>query len=94
MTDTPEAKSEQAEDGADQKEWYREAEDALAKAGEALRSAWDASREARVSALQSAKTAAQQLGDAIERGVAGAKKRWTEEESASDEAGSTGEEEE
>lgn len=92
MTDTPEANSEQAEGGVDQKEWYREAEAALAKAGDALRSAWDASRDARVSALQTAKSAAQQLGDAIEKGVSGAKKRWTEEDS--DDARSAGEEEE
>lgn len=87
MTDTSDTDQEQ-------KEWYREAEDALAKAGEALRGAWEASRDARLSALESAKAAAQQLGDAIEKGVAGAKARWSEPGAGPERAGSAGEEEE
>ena len=76
------------ETDSDQKEWYREAEDALQRAGDALKNAWDASRDARMSALESAKKAAQQLGEAIERGVAGAKGRWSdsEEDAAAEES--------
>lgn len=62
--------------GQGAKDWFDEAEDALEKAGVALRAAWDASRDARMSALESAKKAAKELGDAIDRGVAGAKERW------------------
>lgn len=62
--------------GQGSKDWFDEAEDALEKAGIALRAAWDASRDSRMSALESAKKAARQLGDAIDRGVAGARERW------------------
>jgi len=87
MTDTPETNS-------DQKDWYHEAEEALDRAGSALKGAWEASRDARMSALESAKKAAQQLGDAIERGVAGAKGQWggSESQPVEDEA-AEGEEE-
>ncbi len=67
---------------ADRKEWYNEAEEALDRVGVALRAAWEASRESRMSALESAKSAAHQLGEAIDKGVAGAKERWTSSEEA------------
>ena len=80
---------------AEQKEWYREAEEALERVGSALKGAWEASRDSRVSALESAKKAAQQLGDAIERGVAGAKDHWGGSESEEEtEAGGEAETEE
>lgn len=86
--------TEQHENESGQKEWYQDAEDALERVGDALRGAWDASRDARVSALQSAKSAAQQLGDAIERGVAGARERWSDADTGQDEAEATEGEEE
>lgn len=48
MTDGPEHES-------DQREWYQEAEEALERVGVALRGAWEASRGARMSALESAR---------------------------------------
>lgn len=87
MTEAPET-------GSEQKEWYRDAEEALERAGAALKGAWQASRDSRVSALESAKKAAQQLGDAIERGVAGAKDQWggSETETREEETAETEEE--
>lgn len=64
---------EEASPGSD---WASEAEEALEGVGDALREAWDASREARLSALESAKLAAQQLGAAIDLGVAAARQKW------------------
>lgn len=51
-------------------DWIKDAEEALNGVGEALRNAWDASRDSRMNALASAKKASTELGDAIERGVA------------------------
>jgi hypothetical protein len=51
-------------------------QDALDRTGDAIRTAWDASRETRMSALESAKQAAQELGEAIDKGIAAAKERW------------------
>lgn len=76
MTDeakAPEPKEESSEQKGD---WASEAEAALEGVGNALREAWDASRDARVNALESAKKAAQQLGEAIDHGVAAAKEKW------------------
>ena len=85
--------SEAPENNVDQKEWYREAEEALERAGAALKGAWEASRDARMSALETAKKAAQQLGDALERGVAGAKDQWAGSQTDSDDGSSQTEEE-
>jgi hypothetical protein len=49
--------------------WIDEAEQALDKVAESLRAAWQETREPRMSALESAKTAAEQLGEAIDAGV-------------------------
>jgi hypothetical protein len=57
-------------------DWANDAEAALEGVGVALREAWDASREARVRALESARTAAQQLGEAIDQGVVAARQTW------------------
>ncbi len=80
MTDeakTPEPESESAQQRSD---WANEAEAALEGVGNALREAWAASRDARLGALESAKKAAQQLGEAIDHGVAAAKERWEAQE--------------
>ena len=76
MTDearAPEPKDESTEQRSD---WASEAEAALEGVGNALREAWEASRDARLNALESAKKAAQQLGEAIDHGVAAAKEKW------------------
>lgn len=57
-------------------EWVREAEDALGRATEAVRVAWEETRDSRMKALESAKQAAKQLGEAIDRGVDAARSRW------------------
>lgn len=57
-------------------EWVNEAEEALERAAEAIRSAWDQTRDSRMNALGSAKQAAKQLGEAIDRGVDAARSSW------------------
>ncbi|HKX74716.1 MAG TPA: hypothetical protein VJR05_04925 [Acidimicrobiia bacterium] len=56
--------------------WLDDAEQALDRVTKALGAAWEATREARMSALESAKTAAKQLGEAIDRGAEAARLRW------------------
>lgn len=58
------------------KEWMDDAQDALQRAGDALRAAWDASKPARMSALDAARQAARQLDDALDRGMSAARERW------------------
>ena len=66
--------------GEEKRDWKAEAEEALQKTGDALSSAWDATREGRMKALEKAKDAVKQLGDAIDEGVTVAKKRFAREE--------------
>ncbi|MGH3651070.1 MAG: hypothetical protein ACRDU9_10225 [Acidimicrobiia bacterium] len=61
------------------KDWKVEAEEALERAGESLRAAWEASRETRLGGLERARQAARQFGEAIDRGVAAARERWAAE---------------
>lgn len=65
--------SEQQDSG---RKWIDEAEEALDRTGEALRAAWEGSREARTSALAAAKEAASRLAEAIDRGAAVARETW------------------
>lgn len=58
------------------RKWSDEAEEALDRTTEALKAAWEGSREARVSALEAAKEAANRLAEAIDRGVAVARETW------------------
>jgi hypothetical protein len=75
MTDNgPEGKS--TESGDSKQRWVAEVQDALDRTGDALRTAWEATRESRMSALESAKQAAQELGEVIDKGIAAAKERW------------------
>lgn len=60
----------------DERDWKDEAEEALERTTEALRAAWDSSREARMSALAAARDAANLLGKAIDEGVAVARRTW------------------
>ncbi len=80
---TDQAGSGREGDGAtERRDWASEAEEALEGVGNALREAWEASRDARLNALESAKKAAQQLGEAIDQGVAAARQKWEGEAEA------------
>lgn len=59
-----------------QQRWFAEVQEALDRTGDALRTAWEATRDSRMSALESAKQAAQELGEVIDQGIAAAKERW------------------
>lgn len=74
MTDSQDKPTESGE--AARSRWVDDVQDALDRTGDAIRTAWDASRETRMSALESAKQAAQELGEAIDKGIAAAKERW------------------
>lgn len=60
--------------------WLHDIQDALERTGDAIRTAWDATRDSRASALESAKQAAQELGEALDKGIAAARERWKDEE--------------
>lgn len=68
-------------------EWVNEAEEALERAADAIRSAWDQTRDSRMTALDSAKQAAKQLGEAIDRGVETARRSWQGDEGTQPSAG-------
>ncbi len=67
MTDSTQDHTNDAPD-SDRKEWLQEAEAALDRTKEALQSAWDATRDTRLSSLESAKRAATELGEVIDPG--------------------------
>jgi hypothetical protein len=58
------------------KKWVDDAEQALNKASEALKAAWDGTREARMSTLEAAKEAAAQLGQALDKAIEAARESW------------------
>jgi hypothetical protein len=74
MTDQGDNTTEAGE--SKQQRWFAEVQEALDRTGDALRTAWDATRESRMSALESAKQAATELGEVIDQGIAAAKERW------------------
>lgn len=76
MTDG-EGQDKTTESGEARQRWLEEVQEALDKTGDAIRTAWDATRESRMSALDSAKQAAQELGEVLDKGIAAAKERWT-----------------
>lgn len=59
-----------------QKRWIDEADEALKHTGDALKAAWDQTRDARMAALETAKEAAHRLGEAIDQGIEVAKQTW------------------
>ncbi len=65
------------------RKWADDAEEALNKVGQALKAAWEGSHEARTATLQSAKEATSRLGDAIDQGMAAARKQWEPSEDGS-----------
>ncbi|MEA1902309.1 MAG: hypothetical protein U9N56_02160 [Actinomycetota bacterium] len=64
----------------EKKGWITEAEEAFQKTGDSLAAAWEATRDTRMSALETAKEAARQLGEAIDKGVSAAKENWATEQ--------------
>ncbi|HEX9864916.1 MAG TPA: hypothetical protein VGC03_08135 [Acidimicrobiia bacterium] len=69
------------EEGPDRSRWVDEVQEALDRTGEAIRTAWEATRESRMSALEAAKQAASELSDVIDQGIAAARERWAASES-------------
>jgi hypothetical protein len=84
MTDN-EAPKGGTESSEARQRWLDEVQEALDRTGDAVRTAWDATRESRMSALESAKQAAQELGDVLDKGIAAAKERWAATEQAAGE---------
>jgi hypothetical protein len=73
------------------KSWMDDVQAALDRANDSLTTAWDATRDTRVRALEAAKQAVEELGAALDRGVAVAKDRWS---AMSDDGTSAADEEE
>lgn len=71
--------------GSSRPEWFTDAEDALERIGDAVKAAWETTRDTRMSALESARQAANQLGEAIDRGIETARERWQAAETDSTE---------
>ncbi|HLF42672.1 MAG TPA: hypothetical protein VJA46_03975 [Acidimicrobiia bacterium] len=82
MTDSNHEQASESGDAA-RNRWVDEAQEALDRTVAAVRSAWDATRESRMSALESAKQAAQDLGKVLDKGVAAARDRWATDEAES-----------
>lgn len=82
MTDQGDKTTEAGE--SKQQRWFAEVQEALDRTGDALRTAWEATRDSRMSALESAKQAAQELGEVIDQGIAAAKERWAGADQAED----------
>lgn len=73
--------------------WIDDVEKALNRTTEAVKTAWQGTRESRMSALETAKEAANRLGDAIDQGIELAKESWdrpAETATGSDEEAVTG----
>ena len=58
------------------RKWMDDAEEALNRASEAVRSAWEGTKDTRMSALEAAREAATQLGKAIDLGIDRARETW------------------
>ena len=76
MTDNG-AQDKTTESSEARQRWIEEVQEALDRTGDAIRTAWDATRESRMSALESAKQAAQDLGEVLDKGIAAARERWS-----------------
>lgn len=72
--------------GESRQRWVSEVQEALDRTGDAVRTAWEATRDSRMSAMESAKQAAKELGDVIDKGMTAAKERWSAAEEVGDEA--------
>jgi hypothetical protein len=58
------------------RKWLDDAEEALNRVSEAVRTAWEGTRDTRMSALEAAREAAAQLGKAIDQGIDKARETW------------------
>lgn len=58
------------------KKWMDDAEEALNRASEAMKAAWEGTKDVRMSALEAAREAATQLGKAIDQGIDVARDSW------------------
>jgi hypothetical protein len=69
---------DQTSDSSDaaRNKWVEEVQEALDRTGDAIRTAWDATRESRKIALESAKQAASELSVVLDKGITAAKERW------------------
>ena len=76
MTDNG-AQDKTSESSESRQRWLEEVQEALDRTGDAIRTAWEATRESRMSALEAAKQAAQELGEVLDKGIAAAKERWS-----------------
>jgi len=66
-------------------QWITEAEEALNRTGDALKTAWNETREARMATLEAAREAASRLGKAIDEGIDAARHSWDSSHSTSPE---------
>lgn len=75
MTTDPTSHESTSKEGGRSK-WMDDAETAITEVRSALQAAWEESRDARGSALETARVAAKQLGEAIDQGIGAARQRW------------------
>lgn len=60
----------------DKPRWLRDVQEAMERANSAFQAAWEATREERASALESAKNAARELGEVFDEGISAARENW------------------
>ena len=63
-------------DSDDKPRWLREIQDSMDRASAAFRHAWEATRDDRASALDTARNAARELGELFDQGITAARERW------------------
>lgn len=85
MSNDPESQR----DGSRSK-WMDDAQAAMADVRDALQAAWEETRDTRGSALEAARVAARQLGDAIDQGIGVARQQWDGARDDTDDATSSG----
>ncbi len=76
MTDNNLGQAGGSGDGA-RNRWVDDAQAALDRTVEAIKVAWDSTRESRMSALDSAKQAAEDLAKVVDQGVTAARDHWS-----------------
>ncbi len=69
----------------DKPRWLRDVQDAMDRASAAFRHAWEATRDERAAALDTARNAARELGDLFDQGITAARERWEASQTASTE---------
>lgn len=84
---TDETRSGSKETSEERQRWIKDLQTALDRTGNAARTAWEATRDNRMSALESAKQAAKELGEVLEKGMDAARERWDTETGAEKEGG-------